>query len=102
MRKKISKIALTAVLTTSLATISQAPSKANASFLGRFRSLFNSWTRHNYNLQKAGQGIKLTKIDRRAWNRQGMHGYGAFMNNNRNNNNLGNNPPNGIYTQIKN
>lgn len=102
MRKKISKIALTAVLTTSLASISQAPSKANASFLSRFR-VFLSLGKHNYNLQKSNEGTKLTSLSRNAWHRQAMRGYGGFIDNkNNNNNNLGNNPPTGIYKQIKN
>ena len=107
MRKKISKIALSAVLTTSLASISQAPSKANASFFNRFR-VFLSLGKHNYNLQKTNEGTKLTSLSRNAWHRQARRGYRGFIDNNinnnniNNNNNLGNNPPTGIYKQIKN
>lgn len=101
MRKKISKIALVAVLTTSLATISQVPLQANASFWGRFRNLFCSGK--TYSLLKATQGIKQSPLSRGSWNRKGMKGYGSLLHEGTDGTYrpTGNNPPNGFYRQLK-
>ena len=104
MRKKISKIALVAVLTTSLATISQVPLQANASFWGRFKNLFRGGKIYNaYSLLNASQGIKQSPISRGSWSRKGIKGYGSLLHEGTDGSYrpTGNNPPDGFYRQLK-